>query len=98
MGAQAEDPSRPRARCAHPATRSGTAFSRRTCALGTRPSSAAFTVLLDQLRAELAPSSLLESLIVERIAAGLWRTRRVLAFESSAALERDTAPEPDAVR
>ena len=57
-----------------------------------------FNTLLDQLRAELAPSSLLESLIVERIAAALWRTRRVLAFEAGTTLERDTAPEPDTVR
>lgn len=54
-----------------------------------------FMTLLDQLRAELAPSSLLESLIVERIAAALWRSRRVLAFESGTALERDSVPAPD---
>src|SRR2546429_681367 len=53
----------------------------------------AFSALLAQLRAELAPSSLLESLLVERIAAALWRSRRVLAFEAGAALERDNTPE-----
>ena len=58
----------------------------------------AFVALLDQLGAELAPASLLESLIVERIAAALWRTRRVLAFEAGTALERDSVPEPGMVR
>jgi hypothetical protein len=53
-----------------------------------------FAALLDQLRAELAPASRLEELIVERIAATFWRTRRVLAYEAGAALERDSTPEP----
>jgi hypothetical protein len=52
----------------------------------------AFSALLGQLREELRPSGILESLIVERIAAALWRTRRVLDFEAGSALERDTAP------
>jgi hypothetical protein len=68
------------------------------CAGDTAEQQGTFTALLDQLRAELSPSSLLESLLVERIAAALWRTRRVLAFEAGTALERDTTPEPDVVR
>jgi hypothetical protein len=52
----------------------------------------AFAELLGQLRDELRPSGILESLIVERIAAALWRTRRVIDFEAGSALERDTAP------
>jgi hypothetical protein len=62
------------------------------CAGDTPEQREAFSELLDQLRAELRPSSLLESLIVERIAAVLWRTRRVLDFEAGSALERDNAP------
>jgi hypothetical protein len=54
----------------------------------------AFEALLDQLRAELAPSSVLESLLIERIGATLWRTRRVIDFESGVTLERDSTPEP----
>ena len=54
----------------------------------------AFAALLNQLQAELAPSSLLESLLVERIAAALWRTRRVLDFEAGSALERHAASDP----
>jgi hypothetical protein len=68
------------------------------CAGDSREQCDAFVALRDQLRTELAPSSLLESLIVERIAAALWRTRRVLAFESGTALERDSTPEPSVVR
>jgi hypothetical protein len=49
--------------------------------------------LLCQLRSELNPSSTLEMLIVERIGAVLWRTRRVLDFEAGVALERDHARE-----
>lgn len=60
----------------------------------SRDQRTAFVALLDQLRAELAPSSTLESLVVERIAAALWRTRRVLAFEAGTAMERDNTPEP----
>jgi hypothetical protein len=52
----------------------------------------AFAELLGQLRDELRPSGILESLIVERIAAALWRTRRVLDFEAGSALARNTAP------
>ncbi len=48
--------------------------------------------MLDQLRVELAPSSMLESLLVERIGAALWRSRRVLDFEAGATLARDYAP------
>jgi hypothetical protein len=62
------------------------------CAGDTPEQQEAFTELLDQLRAELRPSALLESLIVERIAAVLWRTRRVLDFEAGSSLERDNAP------
>jgi hypothetical protein len=51
-----------------------------------------FSEILGQLRLELAPSSILEALIVERIAATLWWTRRVLDFEAGAALARDNAP------
>jgi hypothetical protein len=65
------------------------------CAHDSREQRDNFAALLDQLRSELAPSSLLESLIIERIAAALWRTRRVLAFESGTALERDSIPEPE---
>ncbi len=68
------------------------------CAGDTCEQGAAFEALLDQLCSELAPSSLLESLLVERIAAALWRTRRVLAFEAGTALERDHTPEPETVR
>lgn len=62
------------------------------CAGDTPEQQEAFAELLDQLRAELRPSALLESLIVERIAAVLWRTRRVLDFEAGSSLERDNAP------
>jgi hypothetical protein len=62
------------------------------CAGDTPEQQEAFTGLLDQLRAELRPSGLLERLIVERIAAVLWRTRRVLDFEAGSSLERDNAP------
>jgi hypothetical protein len=49
----------------------------------------AYEALLDDLRTELAPSSVLESLLVERIAATLWRVQRVLAFEVGSGLMRD---------
>jgi hypothetical protein len=64
------------------------------CAGDTPEQREAFSEMLDQLQAELEPSSVLEVLIVERIAAALWRTRRVLDFEAGSALERDAAPSP----
>jgi hypothetical protein len=62
------------------------------CAGNTPEQRAEFSALLDQLEAELAPSSVLERSIVELIAATLWRTRKVLSFEAGRALERDAAP------
>ncbi len=62
------------------------------CAGDTPEQQEAFVGLLNQLGGELRPSGILESLIVERIAAALWRTRRVLDFEAGSALERDSAP------
>jgi hypothetical protein len=86
-----------KARSSHNSVRHGI-LTEGLCAGEVPTQREAFSALLDQLRAELAPSSLLEALLVERIAAGLWRTRRVLAFEAGTALERDTTREPDVVR
>jgi hypothetical protein len=62
------------------------------CAADAPEQRQAFVELLGQLRDELRPFGILESLIVERIAAVLWRTRRVLDFEAGSTLERDSAP------
>lgn len=48
-----------------------------------------YGALLEDLRTELVPSSVLEALLVERIAAALWRVHRVLAFEVGSGLMRD---------
>src|SRR5262245_57448822 len=45
---------------------------------------AEFAALSDKLRAELAPASMIEELLVEQIIAAVWRLRRVLRFENAA--------------
>jgi hypothetical protein len=45
--------------------------------------SGAFERLLTQLRADLEPEGLLEEILVERIAAAIWRQRRLLSAETA---------------